>query len=127
MPTFDLEELVRSKAGDPDLFVTGVDEVGVGPLAGPVMAAAVVLGKKEKWFEYLNDSKKLTRRNRDRLHDLIMENAVAVGIGYSTNKVIDDLGITEARRRAAIEAYASCKLALTPYPVALFFSKLYSG
>jgi len=118
VPTFEIEESIRTKAGAQNLFVAGVDEVGVGPLAGPVVAAAVVLGKKEPWFEYLDDSKKLTRRNRDRLYDLIVENAVAIGIGCIDNEEIDTLGMVEARLQAVIKAYESCKLTLTPYPVA---------
>ncbi|KKL51189.1 hypothetical protein LCGC14_2297990 [marine sediment metagenome] len=118
MPNFTLEVEVRSKAGNPDLFVAGIDEVGVGPLAGPIMATAVVLGRTEKWFEYLDDSKKLTRRNRDRLYDLIVKNAMAVGIGCIDNEKIDRLGVAEARRQAVIKAYESCKLILTPYSVA---------
>ena len=118
MPNFNLEESVRSKAGNPDLFVAGIDEVGMGPLAGPVMAAAVVLGKPQDWFSCLDDSKRLTRNNRDRLVELIVDNATAIGIGYSSNDMIDELGITEARNMAAIDAFEQCSLSLEPFPVA---------
>ena len=118
MPTFEIEESIRTKAGAQNLFVAGVDEVGMGPLAGPVVAAAVVLGRPEKWFEYLDDSKKLTRRNRDRLIELIVGNSVAIGIGYSSNDKIDEIGIIEARNIAAIDAFEQCSLALVPYTVA---------
>lgn len=95
--------------------MAGVDEVGVGALAGPVMAAAVVLPAEAPWFADLDDSKRLTRRTRDRLHDLIMGGAVAVGVGYATQQVVDNVGINEARRRAMIQAFKECQLILVPY------------
>ena len=127
MPNFNLEESVRSKAGNPDLFVAGIDEVGMGPLAGPVMAAAVVLGKPQDWFSCLDDSKRLTRNNRDRLVELIVGNAAALGIGYSSNDMIDELGITEARNMAAIDAFEQCLLSLEPFPVAAVVDDSNSG
>ena len=63
--------------------ICGIDEVGRGPLAGPVVAGAVIL-PKECRILYLNDSKKLTAKMRDRLYDEIMEKAVATGIGFAT-------------------------------------------
>ncbi len=111
-PNFDLEQNVRRRAGNSDLLVAGVDEVGVGALAGPVMAAAVVLVGDEPWVPELDDSKRLTHKKRDYLHDLIVEQARAFGIGYASQKEIDDVGIASARRRAIVRAYDACKDAL---------------
>lgn len=61
-------------------YICGIDEVGRGPLAGPVVAGAVILPKDEPIL-YLNDSKKLSEKKREQLYDEIMEKAVAVGIG----------------------------------------------
>jgi ribonuclease HII len=111
-PSFDLEQDVRKRAGDSELLVCGIDEVGVGALAGPVMAAAVVLSGTEPWGSGLDDSKRLTHKKRNYLHDLIVEQARAFGLGYASQKEIDDVGIASARRRAIVRAYDACKDAL---------------
>ncbi len=108
-PSFDLEQDVRKRAGNSELLVAGIDEVGVGALAGPVMAAAVVLHGDESWLGELDDSKRLTHKKRNYLHDLIMEQARAFGLGYASQKEIDDVGIASARRRAVVRAYDACK------------------
>ena len=108
-PSFDLEKDVRRRANNPELLVAGIDEVGVGALAGPVMAAAVVLNGDEPWLGELDDSKRLTHKKRNYLHDLIMEQARALGLGYASQKEIDDVGIASARRRAVVRAYDACK------------------
>ena len=64
-------------------YICGIDEVGRGPLAGPVVAGAVILPKDCKIL-YLNDSKQLTAKKRDELYDIIMEEAVAVGLGFAS-------------------------------------------
>ena len=76
-------------------LVCGVDEAGRGPLAGPVCAAAVILPPH---FEIpkLNDSKKLTDKQRRELMPLILENAIAYGIAFSNEKEIDDINILQA-------------------------------
>ncbi len=111
-PSFDLEKDVRRRANNSELLVCGIDEVGVGALAGPVMAAAVVLSGDELWISELDDSKRLTHKNRDRLHALIVEQAQAFGLGYANQKEIDDVGIASARRRAIVRAYNECHDAL---------------
>ncbi|KKN06409.1 hypothetical protein LCGC14_1077700 [marine sediment metagenome] len=108
-PSFGLEQDVRKRAGNSELIVCGLDEVGVGSLAGPVMAAAVVLNGDEPWLGELDDSKRLTHKKRNYLHDLIMEQARAFGLGYASQKEIDDVGIASARRRAIVRAYDACK------------------
>lgn len=79
--------------------ICGIDEVGRGPLAGPVYAAAVIL-PKDKEILYLNDSKKLTPKKRDELYDVIMSEAVAVGIGYASPERIDEINILQATYEA---------------------------
>ena len=86
--------------------VCGVDEAGRGPLAGPVYAAAVILpdGLEEMG---INDSKKMTEKKREALYDIIVENATAYGIGFATEKEIDEINILNATflaMRRAVEA-----------------------
>ena len=70
-------------------FICGIDEVGRGPLAGPVVAGAVVLPKGSRIL-YINDSKKLSAKKREELFDIIKEEAVSVGIVMSSTERIDD-------------------------------------
>lgn len=80
-------------------LIAGTDEVGRGPLVGPVVAAAVILPKGYN-LEGLDDSKKLTEKKRDKFFDIIMEEAVSVGIGIVDAKTIDEINILEASRLA---------------------------
>jgi ribonuclease HII len=84
-------------------YVAGVDEVGRGPLVGPVVTAAVIL-PKDYYDERINDSKKLSEKKRELLYNVIYENALAIGIGMSSNKVIDEINILEATKKAMKEA-----------------------
>lgn len=84
-------------------YIAGIDEVGRGPLVGPVVTAAVIL-PRDFYDERINDSKKLTEKKREILYDVIMENAVSVGIGISSEDVIDEINILEATKKAMIEA-----------------------
>ena len=84
-------------------FICGIDEVGRGPLAGPVYAAAVVLPKDSKIL-YLNDSKKLTAKKREELYDVIMKEAVSVGIGFRSPERIDEINILQATYEAMRDA-----------------------
>ena len=92
-------------------YVCGIDEVGRGPLAGPVVAGAVILPKNCD-IPYINDSKKLSEKKREELYDIIMERAVSVGIGYSTPERIDEINILQATYEAMREAIG--KLAVMP-------------
>ncbi len=92
-------------------LVCGIDEAGRGPLAGPVVAGAVIL-PKDCQILYLNDSKKLTARRRDLLYDEILEKALAVGIGVVDHEQIDRVNILQATYQAMREAVGS--LALSP-------------
>ena len=84
-------------------IIGGVDEVGRGPLIGSVVAACVVL-PKDFIIEGLTDSKKKKKKKRDMYYDLIMENALAVGIGRVDEKVIDKINIYEATKKAMMMA-----------------------
>ena len=81
------------------LTIAGVDEAGRGPLAGPVVAAAVIL-PEGKIIPGVNDSKKLTEAMRNKLYDRIMTEAVSVGIGISDNQTVDKINILQATLRA---------------------------
>ena len=87
-------------------FICGIDEVGRGPLAGPVYAAAVVLPKDSKILN-LNDSKKLTAKKREELYDVIMKEAVSVGIGFRSPERIDEINILQATYEAMRDAVGS--------------------
>ena len=84
-------------------FIAGIDEVGRGPLVGPVVTAAVIL-PKDFYDERINDSKKLTEKKRELLYDVIMENALGVGIGIALTEVIDEIKILKDTKKAMIEA-----------------------
>lgn len=84
-------------------FIAGVDEVGRGPLIGSVVAACVVL-PQDFILEGLTDSKKLSEKKRDKYYDIIMEQALAVGIGEVSEKIIDDVNIYEATKIAMTKA-----------------------
>ncbi len=83
--------------------ICGIDEAGRGPLAGPVVAAAVIL-PKDCEILYLNDSKQLSAKKRELLYDEIMEKAVAVGVGYATPQRIDEINILQATYEAMRQA-----------------------
>ena len=90
-------------------YIGGTDEAGRGPLVGPVVASCVVF-PKDYVNEEINDSKKLTEKKREKLYDIIMKDAIAVGIGIVSNKEIDEINILEASRKAMILAYEeACK------------------
>lgn len=90
-------------------LVCGVDEAGRGPLCGPVVAAAVILNKDDM-IEGVNDSKKLSEKKRDALYDVIMEKAVAVGIGMSDVSVIEKVNILNATKLAMKQAIKNLKI-----------------
>lgn len=80
-------------------YVCGIDEAGRGPLAGPVVAAAVILPEDET-FLYLNDSKKLSEKKRNLLFEEIKEKAIAFGIGIVDHTIIDEINILQATYEA---------------------------
>ena len=87
-------------------FICGIDEVGRGPLAGPVVAGAVVLPKGSRIL-YINDSKKLSAKKREELFDIIKEEAVSVGIGMASPERIDEINILQATYEAMRQAIAN--------------------
>ena len=110
-PTFDHERTLWKQGLQ---LVAGVDEVGRGPLAGPVVAAAVILPSRARfgWLADVRDSKLLPAPKREALAEKIRARALAVGVGVVPPERIDALGIAPASRLAMAEALA----ALTPVP-----------
>ena len=92
-------------------YLCGIDEVGRGPLAGPVVACAVILPQDSRIL-YLNDSKKLSASKREELYDVIMREAVSVGIGMRSPERIDEINILQATYEAMREAVS--KLEVVP-------------
>ena len=90
-------------------YVCGIDEVGRGPFAGPVVACAVIL-PKDCSILYINDSKKLSETRREELYEIITKEAVAYGIGIRDNKRIDEINILEATYEAMRDAIAALKV-----------------
>jgi len=92
-------------------YIAGVDEVGRGPLVGPVVAACVVLPKNYN-LEGLTDSKKLSEKKRDKYYDIIMQDALGVGVGIIGPEIIDEVNIYEVSKLAMIEAInnVNCKI-----------------
>ena len=90
-------------------YICGIDEVGRGPLAGPVVAGAVIL-KKDSIPYYLDDSKKLSEKKREELYDVIMREAVSVGIGFASEKRIDEINILNATYEAMRSAISNLKV-----------------
>lgn len=90
-------------------YICGIDEVGRGPLAGPVVAGAVILPKDCKLL-YLNDSKQLSEKKREELYDKIMEEAVAVAVGYASPARIDEINILQATYEAMRQAIANLSI-----------------
>lgn len=84
-------------------LIAGVDEVGRGPLVGPVVAAAVILPKNYK-LDGLNDSKKLSEKKRNEFYEILKKDALAIGLGIIPPKKIDEVNIYEASKLAMLEA-----------------------
>ncbi len=95
-------------------YICGIDEVGRGPLAGPVVAGAVILPKDAR-IPYINDSKKLSEKKREELYDVILDQAVAAAVGYASPQRIDEINILQATYEAMREAVSK----LDPQPTLL--------
>lgn len=105
-----IEEMSRyERENYKEKYICGIDEVGRGPLAGPVVAGAVILPKDEVIL-YLNDSKKLSEKKREELYDIIMEKAIATGIGIVSPTRIDEINILQA-------TYEAMRMAIHHLPV----------
>ncbi|SJZ48397.1 RNase HII [Cetobacterium ceti] len=105
---FDLEQ------GD----IIGIDEAGRGPLAGPVVAAAVKIKEYHEEFEKINDSKKISEKTREKLFDIILENC-EVGIGIATSEEIDEINILNGTFLAMRRAIEELKTKIEVIPKAL--------
>ncbi len=107
MPDLSLESEVHDRGIQ---FVAGVDEAGRGPLAGPVVAAAVILSPNltgsEPWLQLLDDSKKLSQARRERAAEAVHQHALAVGVGIVSPEDIDQMGIGRAALSAMLRAVA---------------------
>lgn len=90
-------------------WICGIDEVGRGPLCGPVVAGAVILPKDCRIL-YLNDSKKLSEKKREALYDVIMDQAVAVSVGMVSPERIDEINILQATYEAMRQAISGLKV-----------------
>ena len=103
LPNRDEEDKLKSQGYE---LVAGIDEVGRGALAGPVIAGAVILPHPASlsWFKLVRDSKELNSRKRESLFDLINEEAIAVGIGIVPPQVIDSMNILRATKLAMMQA-----------------------
>lgn len=93
------------------MYICGIDEVGRGPFAGPVVAGAVIL-PKDCDILYINDSKQLSEKKREELYDIIMDQAIATGIGMASPQRIDEINILQATFEAMREAIG--KLSIKP-------------
>lgn len=96
---------------DGKIYIAGVDEVGRGPLAGPVVAAAVIM-PKDCYIEGVTDSKKLSAKKRALLKKEIESKALAIGISFIDEKTIDEVNIYQASKLAMLDALS--KLEVTP-------------
>jgi len=102
-PTFD-EELIARNSGY--FSIAGIDEVGRGPIAGPVVSAAVILETSMffNWLSKIRDSKQLSHKRRVEIFDSIVSENIPYGIGIVSSSEIDDIGIVEATRKSMIKA-----------------------
>ena len=111
----EIERLNEIKKIDKSVFdegyeyVCGIDEAGRGPLAGPVVVAAVIM-PKDSMIEGVNDSKKVSEKKREKLYDLILEEAIAYGVGIVDQNEIDRINILNATKAGLTEAVSSLKV-----------------
>ena len=90
-------------------YVCGIDEAGRGPLAGPVVVASVIL-PKDSMIEGINDSKKISEKKREKLYDLITEQAISYGVGIIYQEEIDEINILQATKKGLYEAIKSMEI-----------------
>lgn len=88
-------------------FIAGVDEVGRGPIIGPVVSACVVL-PENYYLEGITDSKKLSKKKREYFYEIIMHDALAIGIGIIGEDIIDKVNILEATKLSMLKAIEEC-------------------
>ena len=111
----ELERLTNLKQIEKEIYETGIDaicgidEAGRGPLAGPVVVAAVIM-PKDSMIEGVNDSKKVSEKKREALYDQILEEAIAYGVGIIDQKEIDELNILNATKKGLTTAIKELKV-----------------
>lgn len=105
----DLYEYERELLASGITLIGGIDEVGRGPLVGPVVAACVILPVNYQ-LEGLNDSKKLTEKKREKFYEILQKEAISIGIGIVSEKIIDEVNIYEATKLAMCEAIKNCPI-----------------
>ena len=109
------QRLIKLKEIDKEFFdmgmkyVCGIDEAGRGPLAGPVVVASVIL-PKDSMIEGINDSKKISESKREKLYDIILQEAISYGIGIIYQEEIDEINILQATKKGLHEAVANMKI-----------------
>ena len=90
-------------------YVCGIDEAGRGPLAGPVVVASVIL-PEDSMIEGINDSKKISENKREKLYDIILDEAISYGIGIIHQEEIDEINILQATKKGLHEAVMSMEI-----------------
>ena len=104
----EIERLTKLKEIEKDLYnkgfknICGIDEAGRGPLAGPVVVAGVIM-PKYSMLEFVNDSKKVTEKRREKLYDVIMEEAISYCVSVIDQDVIDEINILNATKKGVTE------------------------
>ena len=104
----EIERLTKLKEIEKDLYskgfknICGIDEAGRGPLAGPVVVAGVIM-PEDSMIEFVNDSKKVTEKRREKLYDIIKEEAISYSIAVIDQDVIDDINILNATKKGVTE------------------------
>ena len=116
-----LTEIDRTYWDQPGVILAGMDEVGRGPLAGPVVVGCVVM-PPEPLLPYVNDSKKLSEKRREALYDQILATALAHSTAWIGPDIIDEINILEATKRGFAEAFA--KIGVPVNPNRWYFLKL---
>lgn len=112
VPTKNNDNLYQYEEQLEDLgikYIAGVDEVGRGPLAGPVVVAAVILPLNLR-IKGINDSKKLSLKKRNELYKIILNEALAVNVSFIDERVIDEINIYEATKKGMLEAISGLKI-----------------
>ena len=105
----NLYEYEEKLINDGVKLIGGIDEVGRGPLVGPVVAACVILPLNYE-LPGLNDSKKLTEKRREKFYKILMQDAISIGIGIIDEKIIDEVNIYEATKLAMKDAINNCQI-----------------
>ncbi len=104
----EIERLTKLKEIEKDLYnkgfknICGIDEAGRGPLAGPVVVAGVIM-PQDSMIEFVNDSKKVTEKRREKLYDIIREEAISYSIAVIDQNVIDEINILNATKQGVTE------------------------